>query len=174
MEGLGNHRIGFFSIRSRGDCKGGTFPDDPHLAQVCAVLTTTGIGMINRLFVYGTLQPGQGLWPKLERFVIRSQPAKLPGFVLYELPEGYPAIEPGDGEVTGTLLELKPEHVERAIQTADRLEGFVEEEPGSLYRRVVVDVAGAPAYTYVYHPNRRGYLRAHGEFIASGDWLQAG
>jgi gamma-glutamylcyclotransferase (GGCT)/AIG2-like uncharacterized protein YtfP len=129
--------------------------------------------MINRLFVYGTLRPNQSLWPSLQGFVERAESAKLAGFVLYNLPEGYPAIEPGDGEVTGALLHFDMEHVERALQTADRLEGFVQDDPGSLYERVVVEVAGAPAYTYVYHPNRRAYLHAHGELIASGDWLQA-
>lgn len=129
--------------------------------------------MLSRLFVYGTLRLGEPLWPRVERFVERVESAILSGYVLYDLPEGYPAVEPGHGEVTGALLHLKPEHVERAIQIADRLEGFVEDEPGSLYQRVIVEVADQSAYTYVYHPNRRAYLRSHGELIASGDWLQA-
>jgi gamma-glutamylcyclotransferase (GGCT)/AIG2-like uncharacterized protein YtfP len=127
--------------------------------------------MIPRIFVYGTLRPDQQRWPAIEGFVERTEPATIEGFVLFDLPQGYPAIEPGEGEVVGALLHLHEEHAERAIAAADEIEGYAEGAPNSLYERVVVDVDGVQAYTYVYHPKRRAYLQSHGERVDGGDWL---
>ena len=127
--------------------------------------------MIPRLFVYGTLRPGQQRWPAIEFFVARSEPATLSGFTLYDLPAGYPAIEPGDGTVVGTLLHLEAERVEEAISKADAIEGYREGDGQSLYERVEVEVAGVSAYTYVYHPNRQADLRERGRLVEGGDWV---
>lgn len=128
--------------------------------------------MLSRLFVYGTLRPTESRWPAIQEYVADFEPATLTGYTIYSLPQGYPAIEPGDGEVAGTLLHLAPEHLRQAIAKADEIEGFVEGSPRSLYERVVVELADIAAYTYVFHPNRRDYLRTHGEVIDSGDWLE--
>lgn len=129
---------------------------------------------MTRLFVYGTLRPSESRWPAIEEFVARAEPAKLEGFRMHALPEGYPAIEPGQGEVVGTLLHLEPALVVAALAKADQIEGYIEGSPDSLYERVVVDVGGADAYTYVYHPTRRNHLHARGRLIESGDWLNRG
>ncbi|MFP4597634.1 MAG: gamma-glutamylcyclotransferase [Persicimonas sp.] len=128
--------------------------------------------MLPRIFVYGTLRPHQQRWPAIERYVARHEPATIEGFVLYDLPQGYPAIAPGHGEVAGALLHLHEEHAERAVAEADEIEGYVEDSPQSLYERVAVDVGDVQAYTYVFHPNRRAYLKSHGELVDGGDWLR--
>ncbi len=128
--------------------------------------------MITCLFVYGTLRPGEQRWPAIDKYVERVEQATLSGFTLYDLPAGYPAIEPGDGVVTGALLHLEEELVDQALERADEIEGHVEGAPNSLYERVVVEVAGVSAYTYVYHPNRREYLHSRGTIVTSGDWLE--
>lgn len=127
--------------------------------------------MISRLFVYGTLRPSESRWPAIEGFVARAEPAVLEGFRMYALPEGYPAIAPGPGDVCGTLLHLEPSLVAGALAKADQIEGYVEGSPRSLYKRVVVNLDGSDVYTYVYHPNRRDHLHTNGQLIESGDWL---
>lgn len=129
--------------------------------------------MIERLFVYGTLRPAESRWPAIEPFVARVESATLHGYRMYALPEGYPGIEAGDGEVVGTLLRMKPARLQAALARVDQIEGYVAADPQSLYERVVVEVSGEEAYTYIYHPNRREYLRSHGRLIESGDWLAA-
>jgi gamma-glutamylcyclotransferase (GGCT)/AIG2-like uncharacterized protein YtfP len=97
----------------------------------------------DRLFVYGTLQPGQRAWHLMEP-VIDGEPEKtrLPGTLL-DTGRGYPALRPGHGPgVPGWVLRLKSP--EDALPVLDEYEG-------AEYRRVrVVLPSGAIAWTYLW------------------------
>ena len=97
----------------------------------------------DRLFVYGTLQPGMGAWRLVEPFVTGDPvAASLPG-TLHDTGRGYPALRPGDGPgVPGHLLRL--ERPEEALPVLDEYEG-------DEYRRVRVALPdGRVCWTYVW------------------------
>jgi gamma-glutamylcyclotransferase (GGCT)/AIG2-like uncharacterized protein YtfP len=111
-----------------------------------------------RLFVYGTLRRGgpresflRGC-PFLGRHVVK-------GFRLLDL-GAFPAAVPGPGAVVGELYELRDDAI---LEFLDAVEGVDDAPP--LFRRDRVEVAGAPAWMYVY--GRREPLARE---IASGDW----
>ena len=56
---------------------------------------------LNALFVYGTLKRGRSNHAWIAS-ALRIEPASVPG-VLFELPEGYPALASGEGTVHGEL-----------------------------------------------------------------------
>lgn len=104
-----------------------------------------------RVFVYGTLQPG-GVNARVAESagVAASVSAAVHGFRLYHLePEGYPAVVPGPGVVHGALLT-----VTGSLDPLDALEGVDLDPP--LYRRVrCVPQGGPEAWIYVYaRPDR--------------------
>mgnify|MGYP005848204661 CR=1 FL=1 len=77
-----------------------------------------------RVFVYGTLKPGEYYFseycePKMTACVAAIAPG-----CLYDLPLGYPAMTPGTGWVSGVLMEFDDPQVLAAL---DELEGY---EPG--------------------------------------------
>nr|WP_269321642.1 gamma-glutamylcyclotransferase [Saccharothrix sp. NRRL B-16314] len=97
----------------------------------------------DRLFAYGTLQPGMGAWHLMAPFVTGDpEPAALPG-TLHDTGRGYPALRPGDGPgVPGHVLRL--EHPEDALPVLDEYEG-------DQYRRVRVTLPdGQVCWTYVW------------------------
>jgi len=87
-----------------------------------------------RLFVYGTLLPGQGNYRLIERHVRSTRPATIQG-VLVDL-GAFPALILGEGIVKGMLLELD----DKAMAITDRLEGFHPGDDQSLYLRKEVIV----------------------------------
>lgn len=102
-----------------------------------------------KLFVYGTLMPGESNYGLIERHVRSARPGSIKG-VLVDL-GAFPALIPGDGIVRGMLLELASE----AIEITDRLEGYRHSGNRSLYLRkeVVVQLDNgeqATAWTYEY------------------------
>ncbi|SDN39338.1 gamma-glutamylcyclotransferase family protein [Allokutzneria albata] len=100
-------------------------------------------GWPDRLFVYGTLQPGASAWRLLEPLADGpGTPHHLPGR-LYDTGLGYPALRPGDGPgVPGRVVGL------REPATALRV---LDEYEGEDYRRVRVTLAGGlVAWTYVW------------------------
>ena len=97
----------------------------------------------DRLFVYGTLQPGRSSWHLVEDAVEgEPEPIVLPG-TLHDTGLGYPALRPGEGPgVPGYLLRLTSP--ELALPVLDEYEG-------EDYRRVrVVLPGGAISWTYVW------------------------
>ncbi len=102
-----------------------------------------------RLFVYGTLLPGEGNHRLIERHVRSARPATITG-VLVDL-GAFPALIPGDGIVRGVVLELASE----AMAITDRLEGYHSGDDHSLYVRKEVSVQlddgqEVQAWTYEY------------------------
>jgi len=102
-----------------------------------------------RLFVYGTLMPGEVNHLLIEQHVRSARPATIEG-VLVDL-GAFPALIAGDGIVEGMLLELASE----AIEITDRLEGFHPDRDHCLYVRKEViarldDGEEVQAWTYEY------------------------
>lgn len=131
---------------------------------------------LTRLFVYGTLLPGERNAHVAARGGrCRAAAARLAGFRLLHLsPEGYPGIVPGQpGEVvSGHLLTYAPADWPRALPLLDALEGVHDAPP--LYRREVVTVilaggARQAAWTYVYADTAR-LTRPGVAVVAGGDW----
>lgn len=97
----------------------------------------------NRIFVYGTLRPGEPRWPLVEDAVVRTEPAEVRG-TLWDTGKGYPAAVFGTkGSVPGDVVWIDPERWRGVIDWLDRIEG-----EGTLYRRVVVDTSAGTAVSY--------------------------
>lgn len=97
-----------------------------------------------RLFVYGTLMPGEPLWPALAPFAVAWDEVSVAGRI-WDTGHGYPAVrfDPAGGAVPGVLVALDPGRLAAAIDVLDGIE-----EEGSLYRRVEVSTSGGPAWAY--------------------------
>ena len=117
--------------------------------------------MSDPLFVYGTLMTGETRASILGD--LRRVPATCTG-MLYDLPAGYPALDPTqEGRVHGELVEAPPAEMWGVL---DLYEGVGQ----GLYRRVKVDVRLGMrrilAWSYVMdRPWERG-----GRVIANGRW----
>jgi len=129
-----------------------------------------------RVFVYGTLLPGErnaGVAARGGAF--QAAPARLPGYRLLHLwPEAYPGIVPGPPgeEVLGAVLTYASQDWPRALPFLDELEGVHDTPP--LYRReaVTVTLAGGEiqaAWTYVYADTAR-LARPGVVPLPGGDW----
>ncbi|WP_293179547.1 gamma-glutamylcyclotransferase [Oceanithermus sp.] len=97
------------------------------------------------VFVYGSLLPGERYHGVARAAGLRrARPARLAGFRLYALPQGYPAAVPGRGVVEGALFEFYD--LARALALLDAF------EEGELYRRRAVRVwtPDGPAVAWAY------------------------
>jgi gamma-glutamylcyclotransferase (GGCT)/AIG2-like uncharacterized protein YtfP len=91
-----------------------------------------------RVFVYGTLQPGERNFNRYcSGVAVSSEPAKARGCI-YELPAGYPAMTIGEGWVQGYVLCFEDAAM---LSVLDELEGYVPErlEGENEYYRVEVE-----------------------------------
>ncbi len=116
--------------------------------------------MINHVFVYGTLQPGQPRWPALARFTPQpnATPAVcLPGH-LFDTGYGWPAavFDPDSGDqVPGVVVGLDPKSVDEALLTLDAIEGV----DSGLFQRVIVTAGGHPCWSYNWPGPTEGFHR---------------
>lgn len=119
------------------------------------------------VFAYGTLKPGLRYADvAIKAGLSKTYSATLSRFDLYHLePEGYPAIVPGDGTVTGVVLEIK----KSGLALLDVLEGVDLSPPEYRRERHKVHGFSAEVWVYVYHRadrlNRQGAV-----LIPSGLW----
>ncbi|WP_243031110.1 gamma-glutamylcyclotransferase family protein [Thermus altitudinis] len=121
---------------------------------------------MERVFVYGTLRPGERNYPLVEGRVVKVLPGHVEGFRLFHLAEGlgrpypYPGMVPGEGRVYGEVLFLP----EEALSLLDELE-----EEGMEYRRVQVRVETEEgpllAWTYLYLGDLEGAV-----LVPQGEW----
>jgi gamma-glutamylcyclotransferase (GGCT)/AIG2-like uncharacterized protein YtfP len=108
-----------------------------------------------RVFVYGTLMPGESRWPLLLPFAAEWEPATAPGG-LWDTANGYPAARFDDlaGEVPGYVVVLDARRATDALGLLDRVEG-----EGVLFRRVTVTTSAGPAMGYEWLGPTGGLVR---------------
>jgi gamma-glutamylaminecyclotransferase len=125
-------------------------------------VTTTERAARTRVFVYGTLLPGEANHSLLARSRSLGPARTLPAYELYDL-GGYPGLVPGG--VTVVLGEL----YEVDAATLSRLDEL-EEHPRFYRRTPIVLADGRTAEAYLLEAS----AVLGGRFIASGDWRGAG
>jgi gamma-glutamylcyclotransferase (GGCT)/AIG2-like uncharacterized protein YtfP len=111
-------------------------------AQAGGVVTT-------RVFVYGTLKPGQPRWPVLARFAVRAGADSLASAQgeLFDTGYGWPAAvfdSRFNEQVYGAVVTVRSESVDEALATLDA----VEDVAGGLFRRILVEIGGQPSWAY--------------------------
>lgn len=116
-----------------------------------------------RLFVYGTLRPGDCRWELLEPYVADEGITDTVKGTLYDTGLDYPAADfNGDGLVHGMHFGLTEATRERALRELD----IVEDTVDGLYRRVRLRTsAGFEVWAYEYGTGLNLTL------IPSGDWF---
>ena len=132
--------------------------------------------VLTRVFVYGTLLPGERNAHIAARGARHdSCAARLSGFRLFHLsPEGYPAIVAGEtgDTVFGAALTYAPADWPAARRWLDELEGVDETPPLYTREQVTLTLGGgeaAPAWVYVYAQTQR-LGQPGAERVLSGDW----
>ncbi len=122
----------------------------------------------NRLFLYGTLMPGEERWPLLEPYVAGTEPDTTRGF-LFETEFAYPAAR-FDGtnsigdKIHGLVVTFDPDLIDECLEFIDE----VEAAEAGLYHRVIVETGnGEKAWSYQYGTGLTHLVR-----IRSGSWLQ--
>lgn len=94
----------------------------------------------HRVFVYGTLLPGEHWWHVVEPWVIGAEAATCTGS-LWDTGAGYPAARfDDDGTIHGAVLDLLPGRVAEALAELDTFEDE--------YRRVEVETDRGRAWAY--------------------------
>ena len=126
-----------------------------------------------KVFVYGSLKPGEAYFQAYcAPHVVNVTPAIAQGY-LYDLPLGYPAMTVGEAWVSGFLLDFSSGHV---LDKLDDLEGY---QPG----RSPVENEYQRRELQIFTPNRQclglawAYLmdpslvhRLKGTLLPSGQW----
>jgi gamma-glutamylcyclotransferase (GGCT)/AIG2-like uncharacterized protein YtfP len=97
-----------------------------------------------RIFVYGTLMPGEPRWPALAPFAASWERATAAGR-LWDTGNGYPGVrfDVAGQPVPGVVVTLAADRAAEAVETLDAIE-----EEGELYRRVEVDTTAGRALAY--------------------------
>lgn len=115
---------------------------------------TVGLDNATRLFVYGTLMPGQVRWPVLEPHAVSCEPVTAKG-QLWDTGAGYPAarFHPAGRDIPGFLVTIAPEVASDVVAMLDRIEG-----EGVLFRRVEVLTSGGPAMSYEWMGSTEGLV----------------
>lgn len=141
------HRRGDISERWQED--GGT-ADDEALAKAAV---EAWLPPVFRVFVYGTLKPGQPRWEDaLEPFAIRITDAVVQG-QLFNTGYGFPAAifdSAAKTEFSGVVVDI--ELIGEVLAILDQIEG-----EGHLYERIVIDIDGAPCWTYQWLHETDGF-----------------
>jgi gamma-glutamylcyclotransferase (GGCT)/AIG2-like uncharacterized protein YtfP len=122
--------------------------------------------VIEHVFVYGTLRPGDVRWPILEPFAADEGVDDSAAGRVYDTGVGYPAavFEHG-GVIRGRTYRLRTELLDAALAALDTEESSV---PGGFVRVAITTRAGTPAWAYSYGSGLE--LTP----IESGDWLNRG
>jgi len=116
---------------------------------------------VNRLFVYGTLLPGQSNWHVLAPFVADEGVPDTARGSMFDTRLGWPAVAfDGTAVVAGRVFTLRDEGLDRALAVLDEFEGIHE---GAYTRIAITTDAGATAWAY--HA-----AQPFEHSIESGDW----
>lgn len=106
----------------------------------------------NRVFVYGTLQPGGTAWPRIRGYAVGEPTATTMPGVLYDTGMGYPALRPGtEPNVPGWTVTLNT-----PAKALAELDGY----EGAQYQRVrAADAAGRLCWTYLWTAPTKDLVR---------------
>jgi gamma-glutamylcyclotransferase (GGCT)/AIG2-like uncharacterized protein YtfP len=110
-----------------------------------------------RIFVYGTLKPGQSRWHILQPLADGDSSGWARG-QLFDTGYGWPAAvfdEAVGDPVPGVVVAISPESISRALETLDAVEGVAD----GLFRRILVDVNGRPCWAYHWPGSTTGFNR---------------
>jgi len=129
-----------------------------------------------RVFVYGTLKPGQSNHRAYcgDR-TIAVQTAKVRG-QLFDLPMGYPGMVSGKDWVKGYLLSFTDEAV---LTDLDRLEDYSSDRPSheNEYQREWVEVFDEneqlQGFAWAYFMSLEKVEQSGGMLIGDGEWQSA-
>ena len=101
-----------------------------------------------RLFVYGTLRPGDCRWELLEPYVSDDGIEDTVAGTLYDTGLDYPAaVFGGSGRIRGIHFGLSESTREEALRELD----IVEDTVDGLYRRVILTTtSGTQVWAYEY------------------------
>jgi gamma-glutamylcyclotransferase (GGCT)/AIG2-like uncharacterized protein YtfP len=138
---------------------------------------------MDRVFVYGTLRPGQKYHYLIEKHVVKAVPAFAEG-KLYHLLEGYPALllekraaQAENGmRIRGDLLEISD--LGKVLPILDELEDYYGPgDPRNLYERITLPVftgdgTAMSGIAYVFPSEKAEWLERNAIAIPSGDWIQ--
>ena len=121
-------------------------------------------GLVDRIFVYGSLRTGQSARGLVEPFVREWEPVTVRG-ELFAFPSGYPGVVLGGnrGLVMGELLWLRDLHACLPI---------LDEYEGADYRRELAEIqhVGGPTWAWIYvleDPR----VAALGTPVPGGEWV---
>ena len=126
-----------------------------------------------KVFVYGTLKPGEANYQHYCEGKVKTQ---IPAYTfgnLYALPFGYPAMTVGKNKVWGVLLEFSDSEV---LSSLDRLEDYQEQRASDLneYYRSLTLVYGLDdrpiAQAWAYYRSSDRVLQHGGIEVVSGNW----
>ena len=127
---------------------------------------TRPVGLVDRLFVYGSLRTGESARNLVEPYITDWAPATVGGD-LYAFPSGYPGVvlDPRGGIVMGELLWLR--NLSTCLPILDDYEGadYVRE-------LVQAEHVGGPSWAWIYvlaDPR----VVALGTPVPSGEWVAA-
>ena len=125
-----------------------------------------------KVFVYGTLKPGEINY----QHYCRGEVARIPAYTLgnlYALPFGYPAMTVGKNQVRGFLLEFSDRQV---LSSLDLLEDYQEQRVVelNLYYRCLTPIYSLDgreiARAWAYYMTRDRILQYRGTKVTSGCW----
>jgi gamma-glutamylcyclotransferase (GGCT)/AIG2-like uncharacterized protein YtfP len=124
-----------------------------------------------KVFVYGTLKPGEANHHYCDGY-IQTQTLAYTRGVLYSLAVGYPAMTEGNNKVKGVLLGFNNAHI---LASLDRLEDYQPQRASSLneyYRRLVAvynsnDQLITQAWTYFMTLSR---VKQYQGILVNSNW----
>ena len=126
-----------------------------------------------KIFVYGTLKPGEANYQSYcAENIVEYLPAVTKG-LLYELPIGYPAMTIGEGNVHGFVLSFRNPEI---LLDLDNLEDYHPERPPEKneYQRQKIQVFTSNGqnlgvvWIYLMSPEKVQLL--NGKNLPSGFW----
>ena len=102
--------------------------------------------MIEHVFVYGTLLPGESRAPLLRPMVVDGGEADTAEGQIFDTRRGYPAARFDlEGTIQGRSYLLRAERIERSLAELDEIEGTVS----GLYHRIEITTGlGRRAWAY--------------------------
>lgn len=137
------------------------------------------------IFVYGTLRPGQSNYIRLAAHAIRSEPAHLTGYAVYNLepvtgnpwPHAARSTDPTH-IIVGDLIWIDPDHLKHVLTELDAYEDYDPNDvENSEYLRIHATVSetrtGDQRLAWVYVANMHiTDLMSDEHRIDHGDWTK--